>query len=92
MARARWRRERAERLANPPTVDADTLRMRALHDRRGTLIRSGVLIRWHGDGLRVVPWEIRHSLRGRVNQVDCIRCGVLRRTCSLRTAERLLRF
>ena len=41
MARARWDRAKAERLANPPDVDADTVRSRALHDRMGALILAG---------------------------------------------------
>lgn len=56
MAQARWSREKAEQLANPPAVDADTLRARALHDRMGQLILSGA----HAILGHV---EIRHSTR-----------------------------
>lgn len=41
MARIRWDREKAERIANPIDVDADTVRWRALHDRMGALVLSG---------------------------------------------------
>ncbi|HLP07930.1 MAG TPA: hypothetical protein VK178_07175 [Opitutaceae bacterium] len=54
MARARWDRERAKRLDNPPDVDADTVRQRELHDRMGKLIFAGQ----HAIRGRV---EIRHS-------------------------------
>lgn len=54
MARARWKKARAERAANPPEVDADTMRWRELHDRMGELILSGThLHRGH--------FEIRHA-------------------------------
>ena len=56
MARARWDRAKAERLANPPDVDADTVRSRALHDRMGALILAGL----HAHMGHV---EIRHSTR-----------------------------
>lgn len=56
MAQARWARERAERAANPPDVDADTVRWRALHDRMGSLLLAGVM----PDRGRI---EIRHSTK-----------------------------
>lgn len=56
MAASRWKKERAERAANPPDADADTVRSRALHDRMGTLILAGT----HAYLGRV---EIRHSTR-----------------------------
>lgn len=56
MARARWKKARAERAANPPDVDADTLRERYLHDRMGKLILAGT----HANLGHV---EIRHSTR-----------------------------
>ena len=56
MARARWKKERAERAANPPDVDADTVRARELHDRMGALIIAGT----HANRGHV---EIRYSTR-----------------------------
>ena len=56
MARVRWARERAERLANPPEVDADTVRWRALHDRMGSILLAGTM----PDRGRI---EIRHSTK-----------------------------
>ena len=54
MARARWKCERQERLANPPDIDADTVRWRELHDRMGKLVLAGQ----HASRGRI---EIRHS-------------------------------
>lgn len=56
MARARWQKARAERAANPPEVDADTVRSRALHDRMGALILAGT-------HMHLGHVEIRHSTR-----------------------------
>lgn len=56
MARARWTKAKAERLATPPEVDADTVRTRALHDRMGALIFAG-------SHARRGHVEIRHSTR-----------------------------
>lgn len=56
LANIRWRREKAARLLNPPDVDADTIRSRALSDRKGTEIWSGTI-------------SIRYST-SRTNQYD----------------------
>lgn len=61
-------------------VDADTLHRRALDDRRGRIVRSGIITK----AASVTMWEIRHSLRGRVNQYDVIFNGRLSRTCGRR--------
>lgn len=87
MALARWQRERAERIANPPPVDADTLRWRALHDARGMVLREGATYRASG----ATTWCVRRALRGRVNQVEILVDGIVWRRCSLRRAERILR-
>jgi hypothetical protein len=87
MAQARWRRDRAERLANPPPVDADTLRCRALDDARGLLLRHGATYTAAG----VTRWELRRSRRGRVNQVDLIVDGIVWRTGARRDADRAIR-
>lgn len=65
----------AARLERGP--DADTLYRRALDDRRGTVIREGVLYR--GDG-RAQSWQVRHSIDGRVDQYDVVLDGALWRT------------
>jgi hypothetical protein len=67
--------------------DADTLRRRALHDARGQIVREGVT--YFGDG-RVVPWSVRRSVRGRVDQFDIVLAGVLWRTGGPRFVWRAL--
>lgn len=67
------------RIARGP--DADTLRRRALHDARGEVVREGVT--YFGDG-RVVPWCVRRSIAGRVDQFDIVVNGVVWRTGGLR--------
>lgn len=63
--------------------DLHTLRLRALHDRRGELIREGTSYK----SGRVHDWRIVRSVRGRINQVDLIIDGQLWRTGSLERAE-----
>lgn len=87
MARARWRKDRAERAANPPALDADTLRWQARQDARGTVLREGATYRAAG----VTRWCIRRALRGRVNQVEIVVNGTIWRRCSIRRAERILK-
>lgn len=67
--------------------DADTVRLRALHDARGTVLREGVT--YGGDG-RIVPWCVRRSVAGRVNQVDIVADGRVWHTGSARSAGRLI--
>lgn len=55
MAKTRWAKAKEERIANPPDVDADTVRSRELHDRMGKLIIAGT----HASLGHV---EIRHSI------------------------------
>jgi len=67
-------------------VDADTLRMRALHDARGQILRHGATYSAaHPDGQ---PWAIIRSKRGRVNQVDLHVGSALVSTCGMRALER----
>ena len=63
LANIRWRREKAARLLNPPDVDADTLRSRALSDRKGSEIWSGLV-------------TVRHST-SRTNQYDVLIDGAI---------------
>jgi hypothetical protein len=67
--------------------DAETVRWRALDDARGQILAHGC--RYSASG--AVVWEIRRSLRGRINQVDLILAGKLWRTGSLRTARRAMK-
>lgn len=69
-------------------IDAETARWRALDDARGQIIAHGCV--YSAD--RATPWEIRRSLRGRVNQVDLFVCGRIFLTGSLRAARRSVRF
>ena len=57
--------------------DADTLRRRALHDARGQVVREGVT--YFCDG-RVVPWCVRRSIAGRVDQFDIVVNSIVWRT------------
>ena len=66
-------------------ADADTLRRRALHDARGQIMREGVT--YFGDG-RVVPWSVRRSVRGRVDQFDVFAGETLWRTGGPRKVAR----
>jgi hypothetical protein len=56
--------------------DAETLRKRALDDRRGSLVRE---LFKDGSHVRVV-----HSVRGRTDQLDALIDGNLWRTCGPR--------
>lgn len=85
MARAHWR-EKHERMRTRE-VPADTARSRALADARGQVLREGITYRATG----VTPWQIRRSLRGRVNQIDVVVNGVVWRTGAMRFAERAIR-
>ena len=83
MARARWDRAAAERLANPPVVDADTVRARALHDRMGALLLAGT----HASLGRV---EVRYSTR-RTNGYELwIEGRLVRRAGKRKIMEELL--
>ena len=58
-------------------ADADTLRRRALHDARGQIVRQGVTFCGNG---RVIPWHVRRSIAGRVDQFDIVCAGRVWRT------------
>jgi len=74
----------AKRIERGP--DWDTLRMRALHDARGQVLRHGVTYSAaHPTGL---PWTILRSKNGRTNQVDLHVGTSLLSTCGLRAIER----
>ncbi len=69
--------------------DWDTVRMRALDDARGQVLRHGVTYSTaHPTGQ---PWTILRSKRGRTNQVALHVGSTLARTCSLRDIERGMR-
>lgn len=73
----------ANRIARGP--DAETLRLRALHDARGKIVRDGVT--YFGSG-RVVGWCVRRSFAGRVDQFDVVVDGVVWRTGGTRWVRR----
>lgn len=74
----------AKRITYGP--DAETVRMRALYDARGQVLRHGVTYSAaHPEGQ---PWTILRSKRGRTNQVDLHIDATLAFTGSLRALER----
>lgn len=52
-------------------IDADTARMRALHDAKGQIVREGAT--YYAD--RVIHWQVRRSLLGSVDQFDFVANG-----------------
>ena len=81
---AAWNKAKAQKRMERG-ADADTLRRRALHDARGQIMREGVT--YFGDG-RVVPWSVRRSVRGRVDQFDMIVGARVWRTGGVRKVAR----
>lgn len=78
--------QNAARLTRGP--DAETLRRRAEHDARGTVLREGIT--YCGDG-RVISWCVRRAVVGRVNQLEIVVAGRVWRTGGRRRMERLWR-
>ncbi len=77
----------AKRMERGP--DAETVRMRALDDARGQVLRHGVTYSAaHPEGQ---PWVILRSKHGRTNQVDLHVGELLVTTCGLRSIERGMR-
>ena len=68
--------------------DAETVRMRALYDARGQIVRQGVT--FFGDG-REVPWMVCRSRCGRVNQFDFVANGVVKLTAGPRRFPQRIR-
>ena len=66
--------------------DPETVRLRALHDARGEVLRHGVT--YSTDHPKGQAWTILRSKAGRVNQVDLHVAGELRATCGLRKIAR----
>ena len=79
--------ERSHAGWQPREADADTRRCRELNDARGQIVREGVT--YFGDG-RAVPWSVRRSARGRVDQLDVFAGGALWRTGGPRKVARWL--
>jgi hypothetical protein len=71
----------------PQEADADTLRMRALSDSKGAILRHGV----HYTSNKETRWAIARSATGRANQLDVIFDGKLSRTCGPRSLPPELR-
>ena len=63
---------RSAKAWKPRDPDYETIRKRALDDRRGTVLREGMT--YHGDG-RITKWHIRHSINGRTDQFDLVANG-----------------
>ena len=61
-------------------TDPETLRMRALDDARGQVLRSGVC--WK-EG-KELHWQVRRSVLGRVNQFDLVSNGRVILTAGIR--------
>lgn len=59
-----------------------------MHDRKGNVLREGCT--YYGDG-SIVPWQLRHSLRGRTHQFDVLVDGHVWRTCGRRKLPSFLR-
>jgi hypothetical protein len=72
----------------PRELDADTLRMRALWDARGLVIREGMTYTAAG----CHTWAIRRAVQGRVNQVELVVDGARWRTGSMRAALAAVRW
>lgn len=64
----------ATRMQREP--DFHTARMRALHDARGTVLREGCTYTAAGS----TAWEVRRSIRGRINQLDLVANGAVVKT------------
>ena len=75
----------ARRMVRGP--DAQTLRWRQLNEARGQIIREGVT--FFGDG-RLVPWCVRRSLVGRINQLDVVVDGHVWQTLGARRLKTML--
>lgn len=63
--------------------DADTLRMRAIYDAKGQVLREGVTYTATSER----PWAIRRAVHGRVNQVELVVAGAVRKCGSMRKAN-----
>lgn len=67
--------------------DADTLRRRALHDARGTVLREGCTYSATGEQ----RWQVVRSVHGRTDQRDITINGQLFKTCGPRHLPAWLR-
>lgn len=56
----------------PQEPDAKTIRKRALHDRRGSVLTEGCT--YHGDG-SITKWLLRHAIFGRTDQFELVANG-----------------
>lgn len=57
---------------SPQDPDYETLRKRALWDRKGRIVREGIT--YHGNG-QVTNWRVRHALSGRTDQFELVANG-----------------
>ena len=63
------------------------MRMRALWDAKGKVLREGCTYTADGE----TKWAVRRSLRGRVNQIDLMANGEVVRCCGRRGLPRRFR-
>ena len=70
---AAWNKAKAQKRMERG-ADADTLRSRALHDARGTVIREGITYRSTGE----TKWVIRRSVTGRTDQYEFVANGKIK--------------
>ena len=75
----------AARIARGP--DADTVRMRALHDAKGQVVRHGTVYR----ATSITEWFVRRSVAGRVNQFDFVANGIVKLTAGPRRFPQRIR-
>lgn len=71
----------------PREPDYETLRYRALHDRKGKVIREGATFTALGE----THWQVRHSAGGRTDQLDLVANGTVAKTCGSRRMPRRFR-
>lgn len=79
ISQEKQRKDRATRI-----IEVDTVRMRTLDSARGSTIRHGVTYTANA----AVSWEIRSSVKGRLDQVDLVLDGEVAAITGLRNLER----
>lgn len=76
---AEWGRRSADvhqKLRDARGADAETVRMRALHDAKGQIVREGAT--YYAD--RAIHWQVRRSLIGSIDQFDFVANGRVKLT------------
>lgn len=79
----RWHAAKAlKRMQRDP--DFETVRMRALHDAKGQVLREGCTYTASG----ATNWQVRRSIAGRINQLDLVANSTIIKTCGRRRLPR----